>query len=204
MSRFAATQRLGVAAAPMSLMFTQELVNSRGPVSSRVDLLVDVEPAQNWLDGVLEDWQAEHAGLAAPRVQLTIGDLEDLRTVRASVLQLLARRDEGLFEGEAPPLNTPVNIRADPSGVQGCPVGAGVGWIASVLALELFRAEEKDLLRRLKICHNPLCTRVFYDRSKNNSRIWHDPATCGNQANVRAYRARQRGGVLFDAEMRRQ
>jgi hypothetical protein len=46
--------------------------------------------------------------------------------------------------------------------------------------------------RRLKLCHEPRCRVAFYDRSKNNSRVWHDTATCGNQVNSRAHRARRR------------
>ncbi|MGV9881539.1 CGNR zinc finger domain-containing protein [Streptomyces sp. NPDC003006] len=47
--------------------------------------------------------------------------------------------------------------------------------------------------RRLKTCRNPLCRVAFYDRSRNNSGVWHDVKTCGNAANLRAYRARRRG-----------
>jgi predicted RNA-binding Zn ribbon-like protein len=85
-----------------------------------------------------------------------------------------------------------MTVRAGPDGVMGSPVGTGIDWIASAVAMELFEAQRLDLLRRLKMCHNPGCATVFYDRSKNNSRAWHDAATCGNQANVRAYRARRK------------
>jgi predicted RNA-binding Zn ribbon-like protein len=46
--------------------------------------------------------------------------------------------------------------------------------------------------RRLKICRNPRCRVAFFDRSRNNSGVWRDVRTCGNAANLRAYRARQR------------
>ena len=36
---------------------------------------------------------------------------------------------------------------------------------------------------------------TFHDQSKNKSRAWHDVSTCGNKANVRAYRQRQREGA---------
>ena len=36
---------------------------------------------------------------------------------------------------------------------------------------------------------------AFYDRSRNNGRVWHDVHTCGNVANLRASRARRRAGA---------
>jgi len=33
---------------------------------------------------------------------------------------------------------------------------------------------------------------AFFDRSRNNSGVWHDVKFCGNAANLRAFRARQR------------
>jgi hypothetical protein len=36
------------------------------------------------------------------------------------------------------------------------------------------------------------CGVAFYDRSKNNSRVWQDVSSCGRPANVRAYRDRLR------------
>jgi predicted RNA-binding Zn ribbon-like protein len=189
MPQFAATSRLDTSAAPVTLLLTQELVNTQGPVPYDIDLLADAASAQEWLDGVLADWPAQ-----TPSIRLGKAELEKLRAVRASLLHLLARGEKRLFQEEAPPLDAPITVKAGPSGVEGSPVGTGIDWIASAVALELFRAEEHDLLRRLKMCHNPGCATVFYDRSKNNSRAWHDVATCGNQANVRAYRARRKAG----------
>jgi predicted RNA-binding Zn ribbon-like protein len=48
--------------------------------------------------------------------------------------------------------------------------------------------------RRLKVCANPGCEWMFLDESRNLSRRWCDPATCGNLITVRAFRRRQRAG----------
>jgi predicted RNA-binding Zn ribbon-like protein len=40
-----------------------------------------------------------------------------------------------------------------------------------------------------------VCPCAFYDRSRNNSRVWHDVRTCGNVANLRASRARRRAAA---------
>jgi predicted RNA-binding Zn ribbon-like protein len=50
-------------------------------------------------------------------------------------------------------------------------------------------------LDRLRLCSATGCSRVFVDTSRNRSRRYCDPATCGNRTNVAAYRARQRSGV---------
>jgi predicted RNA-binding Zn ribbon-like protein len=47
----------------------------------------------------------------------------------------------------------------------------------------------------LKVCRNPRCRVAFYDRSRNNSGVWHDVRTCGNAANLRAHRERQRANL---------
>jgi predicted RNA-binding Zn ribbon-like protein len=47
-------------------------------------------------------------------------------------------------------------------------------------------------LERLQICAAAGCSRVFVDTSRNRSRRYCDPSTCGNRTNVAAYRARQR------------
>ncbi|GAA3630654.1 CGNR zinc finger domain-containing protein [Kineosporia mesophila] len=186
MPGFAATERLSTSVAPDSLLLTQELLNTQGPLIYRIDLLDETGTAQEWLDGVLDDWQAVNPGQKAARIQLRDVDLAGLATVRDQLYGLVTG------ESDVPVLESPVTVTAGPDGVQASPGGTGIGWISSAVALELFRAQEQDLLRRLKRCQNPDCATVFYDRSKNNSRSWHDVATCGNRANVRAYRARQK------------
>ncbi|MEV0074298.1 CGNR zinc finger domain-containing protein [Amycolatopsis sp. NPDC050768] len=54
------------------------------------------------------------------------------------------------------------------------------------------RAGRLDEWRSLKICRSSACPIAFYDRSRNNSRVWHDVTVCGNIANLRASRARRR------------
>ncbi|RZB19273.1 CGNR zinc finger domain-containing protein [Streptomyces sp. F001] len=63
-----------------------------------------------------------------------------------------------------------------------------------------------DTLRRLKICRNPRCEAAFYDRSRNNGGVRHNVRVCGNAANLRNCRARQRhlGPERFPAERRSQ
>ncbi|MGX1763100.1 CGNR zinc finger domain-containing protein, partial [Streptomyces lydicus] len=53
-------------------------------------------------------------------------------------------------------------------------------------------AQSKGTWARLKTCRNPRCQGAFYDRSRNNSGVWHDLHACGMPSNTRAHRARQR------------
>lgn len=74
------------------------------------------------------------------------------------------------------------------------PVPRGSGWrlLASLAAIEVFKAQQDGSWSRIKTCRNPRCAVAFFDRSRNNSGVWHDVKVCGNAANLRAYRARQR------------
>ncbi|MGW1912965.1 CGNR zinc finger domain-containing protein [Streptomyces sp. NPDC002076] len=73
----------------------------------------------------------------------------------------------------------------------------GTGWrqVASLALMEAYQAQYTDTLRRLKSCRNTRCLTAFYDRSRNNSGVWHDVRVCGNAANLRNYRARKRAGA---------
>jgi predicted RNA-binding Zn ribbon-like protein len=72
------------------------------------------------------------------------------------------------------------------------PSGTGWRWLASALWAEILLSQHADSWRRIKQCHNHRCGSTFFDRSKNNSGVWHDVKTCGNAANLRASRARRR------------
>lgn len=62
-----------------------------------------------------------------------------------------------------------------------------------VYALHRFLGELD--LTRLKKCNNPNCSHFFYDKSKNNLRVWCSMKTCGNIMKARAFHQRRREGV---------
>ena len=72
------------------------------------------------------------------------------------------------------------------------PVGSGWRWLASALWGEMLLSQQAGTWRRVKQCHKHGCDTTFYDRSKNNSGVWHNVKTCGNAENLRASRARRR------------
>lgn len=186
---YPASVRFGTALGPAPLMLSQELANTIGmdhlPV---VDLLGDLDTAQHWIDTVVPQWCAL-SGADDPHVAITASDLPRLRAARGALRSLLSddagAGDDAVLAGAA-------TVTVTKAGAHLEPVGAGASWLTTAIAIETAGAHAHDLFRRLKLCHAPRCRVAFYDRSKNNSRVWHDTATCGNQANARAHRARRR------------
>ncbi len=101
------------------------------------------------------------------------------------------------MSGAGSPAGDPALVRAtivvDPGGDLALhPAGRGPGWFVSAVWVQVYLAQQAGTWRRLKLCRNRPCGSAFYDRSKNNSGVWHDVRVCGNAANLRASRARRR------------
>ena len=167
-----ATARFGLGPAPAELRLTQELLNTTA-TSKQPDLLVDLDHAREWLTEILP---------TAPG--LAPADVPELREVRTS-LQCLVR-------GEPAELVGAVDIRVDADGAVATPKAQGAGWLRSAIVAECLLARALGSWSRLKLCRNERCPVAFYDNSRNASRVWHDVSTCGNTANVRAFRSRLR------------
>jgi hypothetical protein len=60
------------------------------------------------------------------------------------------------------------------------------------LLLIIRAAQENGTWTRLKVCANPDCRWVYYDRSRNQQGHWCDMAVCGNRLKNRRLRARRR------------
>lgn len=72
------------------------------------------------------------------------------------------------------------------------PRGEGVAAALGRLIAIAFLATFDGSFEHLKLCADPTCRAVFYDRSRNRSGKWCSMEVCGNRAKVRAWRARQR------------
>jgi predicted RNA-binding Zn ribbon-like protein len=203
---YPASSRFGTATlAPASLVLSQELANTigLGHLPDYVDLLGQVETAQHWIDVVVPYWCASF-GADDPHLLVTAAELPRLRAVRDSLRAVLGEHvlgehvlgDHVLGNHDGPRIDAVITGTADitltATGAHLEPVGSGAAWLAAAIAIEATAAHGQDTFRRLKLCHEPHCRTALYDRSKNNSRVWHDTATCGNKANARAHRARRR------------
>ncbi|KOV58123.1 CGNR zinc finger domain-containing protein [Streptomyces sp. MMG1121] len=194
-----ATTRYGLDTAPGGLGLVQDLLNTVAAGSPRgPDMLDDLERAQAWVNDATAQWSAV-TGQPVPEVVLDHGGLEELRAFRDDLHRLTAAaHDQAPEEGTittvlhtataALQLGEDGLVRLDPR---------GTGWrrLASLILVATFEGQRADTRRRLKTCRNPRCRAAFYDRSRNNSGVWHDVKSCGNAANLRAYRARQRANT---------
>jgi predicted RNA-binding Zn ribbon-like protein len=196
-----ATDRHGLSPAPAGLGFVQDFLNTHPthPAPSAkpepaADLLADLDSAQRWLDGALKNWSQE-TGVPQSRVLLTEADLDKLYGLRADLTSLVRSTDQPRDATLLP--SASVFARVGPDGKALLePRGDGSRRVGAIVLIETFTAQRLDTWRRLKICRNEVCSLSFYDRSRNNSAVWHDSRVCGNATYLRASRARKRQGAL--------
>ncbi|WP_231975910.1 CGNR zinc finger domain-containing protein [Mycobacterium sp. E2462] len=183
-----ASQRFGLVAAPGGLGLVQDFLNTAGIEGYGPDLLSDAALARDWVAAAVGAWAALRGADPQPPA-LGEADLARLREVRATIAQLVtAQPPAGRGAGSV----TAALFVSDEGEVRLEPSGAGWRWLASALWGEILLSQHAGTWRRIKRCHNDRCGSTFYDRSKNNSGVWHDVRTCGNAANLRASRARRR------------
>ncbi|WP_167542659.1 CGNR zinc finger domain-containing protein [Mycobacterium europaeum] len=183
---WSASQRYGLTPAPGGLGLVQDFLNTRGIAGYGPDLLADISLAHDWVAGAVLAWSAAR-GVDLPPPTFDDAALVKLRALRSKL--------DSLVNGEAPggPSAVPASlVLSDDGAVRLEPTGSGWRWLASALWAEILLSQQAGTWRRIKQCHNHHCGSTFYDRSKNNSGVWHDVKTCGNAANLRASRARRR------------
>lgn len=190
-----ASARYDVDLAPTGLALVHDFLNTRAAGRPRqADLLADLGTARAWFDGAVDLW-AERTGAPRPEVEpFAAGDLPRLLRMREQLTVLLRARDgEESDAAEGRALTGRVRLTLGPDGVLVAePRGDGREWLTGALLAEVQRAQQTDTWRRLKVCRSHLCSGAFYDRSRNNSGVWHDVRVCGNAVNLRASRARRR------------
>jgi predicted RNA-binding Zn ribbon-like protein len=156
-----------------------------------VDLLDTPEDASAWAYGA---WQELGACESVP--VLTDEDLEPLRRFRATLMSTLADGDVAGMPASPGPsaiITAKATLALENGQVRLASAAAsGHRAIVAEVLRAVYDAQLEGQSRRLKICPNEWCHVAFYDRSKNNGAVWHDSSSCGNIANVRASRARQR------------
>ncbi len=166
----------------------QDFLNTTGIAGYGPDLLGDSDLAREWALSAVGGW-ARLRGLEVQPPALDEADLVRLRSLRTTIGSLVAQ--------EPPPGRGTGAVSAsfglsESGEVWLEPSGSGWRWLASALWGEILLSQHAGTWRRVKRCHNHRCGSTFYDRSKNNSGVWHDVKTCGNAANLRASRARKR------------
>lgn len=143
-------------------------------------------------------WWLGSRGLVEPEEQVRDQDLAWALRIREA---LTAKVRESMGEPREEDATALLNRAAEETGVRvcfGCADGDAIhveaegvrGAIGRILGTA-FLAELDGRWERFRICHDPGCSAVFFDRSKNKSGKWCSMDACGNRAKVRAFRARQ-------------
>ena len=185
---WSASHRYGLAPAPGGLGLVQDFLNTIRIQDYGPDLLADATLAQAWAADAVRTWSALR-GVDAEPPSLNDGDLSKLRALRDTIAKMVTgQRPDGRGIGAVAAsfaLSDTGQVRLEPA-------GSGWRWLASALWGEILLSQHEDTWRRIKQCHSHHCGSAFYDRSKNNSGVWHNVKTCGNAENLRASRARRR------------
>ena len=183
-----ATERYAAAPAPVSLQRVQSFLNTRSAgLPVKPDLLASPASANRWLRTL--EW---------PRTpRLTADDLTPLRGLREALQAQLEAGPAVLATAHQPDLAHHLDQLRWKMTVKDGQLALsadGAGWhqIAGTLISDILVAQQHELWPRLKACRNPVCSVIFYDSSKNQARVWHNTAVCGNLINLRASRARRR------------
>jgi predicted RNA-binding Zn ribbon-like protein len=175
-------------AAPGELEVVRDFVNTRdlGKGTDRIDA---PEALSSWLAG---------RGLVPDPPEVTEDDVTRVRSLREALrAMLLANTGSPLALQAVEELNDAVRaarlgVRAGDAGrVALVPVGEGLDGAIGQLLSTVFAAQENGTWSRLKACAE--CRWALYDRTKNRSATWCDPAKCGARVRSRRYRGRRRG-----------
>lgn len=173
------------APAPGALAEVEALCNSARRLYGE-DALADVPAARAWLTAHGHPTAAE----------LDDGDHRDLLAAREALRDHLtdptdAAANQVLSDYALtmlhPPTWTPdgaVTLTVRDVSPAAAPIGAALAALAT--------AQLTGHGDRLKVCGNPRCRWVFYDRSKANAGIWCSMSICGARHKMRSYRARRR------------
>ena len=199
---YEATGRFALLPAPAGLTLVQDLLNTIPAGRPRKpDLLSTTELAAAWLATAASNW-ASAIGAPPPLLpEVGENDLSALRRLRDAV-GVAVRTGTGCYEGPRPaPVTGSLSLTLDgTSRVSTAPRGTTpAGWLRSAVLAEMLEAQRVDMWRRLKVCRNDSCAVAFYDRSRNNSGVWHDVRVCGNAINLRASRGRRSGRDVTQA-----
>lgn len=151
-----------------------------------------------WVRTFLAGWVLPDRIVSAKATRLALGELRSV--LRRCVDRAVA--EESLTEDDLEALNTvlsgePVVRRLEFSGssyrLRLEPVRTSLRAVLGEIAKSFADMLVEGDLARIKVCENPDCRWVFYDRSRSRTRRWCEGASgCGNLLKVRRFRERQK------------
>ena len=155
-------------------------------------------PLPEWRRAFLARYGGRLAGRTSDDPELADG-LRALRAVLRPMLEAFGRfepaaaADVQALNGVLAASPRISRLEAMPGGYRMVEVSASPDWrwaLARVAesAAELLADGDPS---RLRVCANPACSWMFYDETRNGSRLWCEGAICGNLLKVRRHRARR-------------
>jgi predicted RNA-binding Zn ribbon-like protein len=172
--------------APMPLLLVQAFLNTIYFEDGR-DLLGNEEDARRWLTS---------AGLLPQGSPLSAAELESARALRDGMRSLVEGGSRLSPLRELADSHTAKLVVQKDGGLELEPASRDdLGDSLFELLLIIRRAQEDQSWSRLRVCANPECRWVFYDRSRNRQGHWCEMAVCGNRVKNRRLRARQAGST---------
>jgi predicted RNA-binding Zn ribbon-like protein len=183
--------------APPPLLLVQAFVNTLD-LDLRTDVLAHADEAWAWLaDAGLRDPGPGRPGQADPDFA---ADLQLARDVREGVRAMIAHNTDGeplseterrLLEQVTSQAQPRLEVTAD--GRVTLETGTARRLVDGLtgLLLTIRDAQADGSWDRMKLCGNPDCLWVFYDRSHSRRGAWCDMASCGNRLKNRSLRARR-------------
>lgn len=139
-------------------------------------------------------WFLRTNGLLPDNASIDPADAEWVIAVRST---LIARVRENMGEPVDPRVAARLNLCAVETGLRPRfdeprmdPTAGGVRGAVGILLGIAFMSELDGSWHRFRMCADPDCMTVFYDRSKNHSAKWCSMQSCGNRSKVRAFRER--------------
>ena len=200
-----ATQRYDMESAPGGLGFVHDLLNTKSAGKPRKsDLLLDLGLAQAWVDAGLNSGPWPPAGtMSKSNSRNATWNICGTFGMNLPVTLNAEGDPDAVVRSDVDALptvwTTATSLKLKSNGmVQAEPQGAGAGHIESLAMTEIFQAQLAGTWHRLKLCRSEKCRVAFFDRSRNNSGVWHDVKICGNPANLRAHRARKHESKLVN------
>ncbi len=158
------------------------------------DMFASASRARRWLDGeTFVGIDEELRRLLPAMVRLT----GETALAERDVLQARAVRDALLswIDGErfwVPSLKgVSVRIPPDAAFPSFAPASSGLMALAEHAVIVLSELHVAGVAERLRRCQAEDCRWVFFDRSRNHSKVWCDMSGCGSRSKARAYRARR-------------
>jgi predicted RNA-binding Zn ribbon-like protein len=176
--------------APAALATVQAFVNTN-------DIEAGRDRFQSPAD--LREWLVDRE-LLEPGVDVSDDDLRRALAVREAIRALAAGHNHLAADSSA--ATTVLNEQAARArlapeldareGLRIVPRAGGVDGALGHLLAGIYAATADGTWERLKACERDSCRWLFYDRSKNRSGSWCDPADCGTrERSRRAYRRRR-------------